>query len=996
MSRQPRNTVVGTVQSAIIDRRHELVRLGGIFAGMFLLASLIGFDDADPTWIHPGPGEVRNPCGVLGANLADALYVAFGAGAWAVLGLVVAPLVSLAGRKVATLLQWLLAAWCGWMLLGMAEMAFGTELATTYRPGGELGQVLADALRGLAGTVGAWLALFAAAVSAGSMLFELSWRPVAQAAVSRVDSARPKVAAGASAAGHAVWSGGWGGVRWFGAHVRLGFRVIWEGTIEAARRLSYRISGFSVRMWRSITRRHEMHPDDDDWSVVTGLSGLEPSTGGVPEFRLPPLTQGAGAHPAEAEVQWQATAPSLVDAVLDLFPEFGPRGGARSPQPTGFSPLRAQGRPMISLSGQGDHEPATVVARTPPPFLQAADREVSGRRRDVTLDAAPPYPPTHTFAPPSTANTFAPSSTATTMGDPTAFEAVPSASQRGDRPPTAAAVAPSMAAVMAAPHTPPVKRAMNTIVPAYEPAHEAPNFAEEEVVVQQAEGLDAVVADDGCALVENSLYFELPPLSLLDVVPEQTASFDAGELRQLALTVEEKLASFKVTGKVTNVRVGPVVTTFEFLPDAGISVRRISNLQDDLAMGLHATSVRVVAPIPGKGVVGIEVPSAKRMTIYLRQMLASPEFRKSTAALPVILGKDVEGQAVVEDLAKMPHLLVGGTTGSGKSVGVNGMLMSLLFRMSPEELRLLLVDPKKLEFEAYADIPHLLHPVVTEPKGASAALAWACREMDRRYELLARWKTRNISNYNSKVERESRNWTRAKAVQFAPKQWSEGDPLPKPELLPYIVIVIDELADLMMTAKKEVQESIVRLAQMARACGMHLIIATQRPSVDVITGLIKSNLPTRIAFKLRSVVDSRTILDQGGAEKLLGMGDMLHLPGAGEVGRCHGAFVSDDEVARVTEFIKAQRAPDYVANIMADMDDDDDGLVEIEDMDPLYDDACTLVVDAGKASTSMIQRHLKIGYNRAARIIDTMELMGLVGPADGARPREVLVGQNAG
>jgi DNA segregation ATPase FtsK/SpoIIIE-like protein len=525
---------------------------------------------------------------------------------------------------------------------------------------------------------------------------------------------------------------------------------------------------------------------------------------------------------------------------------------------------------------------------------------------------------------------------------------------------------------------------------------EMPSLGDGEIQVEAAEGLELRVVDDGGAVADRStLYFELPALNLLDPVPEQHATINEDDLRELALTVEASLASFKVTGKVTNVRVGPVVTTFEYLPDQGISVRRIAGLQDDLAMALCAVSVRVVAPIPGKGVVGIEIPSTTRMTIYLRELLASEEFRTTQAALPVILGKDVEGRPMVADLAKMPHVLIGGTTGSGKSVGVNGMLMSLLFTRTPEELRLLLVDPKKLEFESYADVPHLLHPVVTEAKGAAAALAWACREMDRRYELLARWATRNISNYNKKVEREARQWTREKARRYAPKDWPEDVPAPQPEVLPYIVIVIDELADLMMVAKKDVQDSIVRLAQMARACGMHLMIATQRPSVDVVTGIIKSNLPTRMSFKLRSVIDSRTILDQGGAEKLLGQGDMLYLPGAGEVQRCHGPFVSDDEVNRVMDFLRAQREPDYIETITADPAEAVVDEVDPTEQDDLFNEAVDIVLKSGKASTSMIQRHLKIGYNRAARIVDLMEQAGIVGPADGSRPRDVLIGPNA-
>ncbi|MBW1876933.1 MAG: DNA translocase FtsK 4TM domain-containing protein [Deltaproteobacteria bacterium] len=513
---------------------------------------------------------------------------------------------------------------------------------------------------------------------------------------------------------------------------------------------------------------------------------------------------------------------------------------------------------------------------------------------------------------------------------------------------------------------------------------------DDSVAVHRSAFLDEPQArDDGRALGRPSQH-ELPPLSLLDEVPVQHASFDEIELRRLAGVVEEKLDSFKIGGRVTAVQPGPVVTTFEFEPEPGIKVSRIASLSDDLAMALKALRVRIVAPIPGKGCVGIEIPSERRLTIFLREILAASEFRENKRELPCILGKDVVGRPVVADLARMPHLLIGGTTGSGKSVGVNGMLMSLLFTNTPEDLRLLLIDPKMLEFELYDGIPHLLHPVVTDAKGAAAALHWACREMDRRYSVLARWGTRNVRSYNRKVAREVKDWNAAKARQYMGDDWMAGLDLPWPEHIPYIVIVIDELADLMIVASRDVEESIVRLAQKARASGIHLLVATQRPSVDVITGLIKANLPTRISFQLRTRVDSRTVLDQGGAEALLGRGDMLYLPpGVGALQRCHGAFVSDEEVARVTAFLCAQASPEYIEDITGGSDVDMDLLDE--ERDELYDAALQIVFQAGKASTSMIQRHLKIGYNRAARIIDLMEASGVIGPADGARAREVLV-----
>ena len=501
----------------------------------------------------------------------------------------------------------------------------------------------------------------------------------------------------------------------------------------------------------------------------------------------------------------------------------------------------------------------------------------------------------------------------------------------------------------------------------------------------------------GLAVVapKNPTPFELPHLDLLDSHPVDVATFDKDELQALGHTLEAKLADFGVNGKVVAIRPGPVITTFEYSPAAGVKISKIAGLQDDIAMALKALRVRIVAPIPGKGVVGIEIPNTARQTVWFRDMLASDAFRKSGGALPMALGKTVEGSPRIADLAKMPHLLVGGTTGSGKSVAVNSMLVSMLYARTPDELRMILIDPKMLEFELYRDIPHLLHPVVTQPKLASAALKWACTEMDARYKLLSRWQTRNIASYNEKVEQEIKDWTPEKAKRYAPEDWPDNEPLPAPERLPYIVIVIDELADLMMVAAKDVEESIIRIAQKARAAGIHLIVATQRPSVNVITGLIKANMPSRVAFQVRTKIDGRTILDQNGAEALLGMGDMLFLPpGVSSLERLHGPFVSDEEVRTVTEFLRQQGEPSYDAEISAD--EGTSRAVGEEEYDDLYDHAVAYVCQMGKASSSMIQREFKIGYNRAARIIEVMEREGVIGAADGARPRAILVGQQTG
>jgi len=421
-----------------------------------------------------------------------------------------------------------------------------------------------------------------------------------------------------------------------------------------------------------------------------------------------------------------------------------------------------------------------------------------------------------------------------------------------------------------------------------------------------------------------------------------------------------------------------VITRFEFEPASGVKLNKIVNLADDLALALKAHSVRI-APIPGKSVVGIELPNKKRKTVSFREIVARDEFLQSRSLLTIGLGKDIGGGTVINDLARMPHLLVAGTTGSGKSVFVNTVICSILFKATPAQVRFLMIDPKRLELFPYNGIPHLLHPVVVNPKKAAVALQWAVEEMERRYRILAEKGTRDIVQYNKKIEREREAWEPGS---------TEEEP---PALMPFIVVVIDELADLMMIAARDVEQFIARLAQMARASGIHLLIATQRPSVDILTGVIKANFPSRISFNVSSKVDSRTILDKMGAEKLLGMGDMLFIPpGTSRLQRIHGAFISEQEITRVTEFIKDQAQPSYDETILAARAGES-AVEEEDDYDELYDKAVALVTETRQASISNLQRRMRIGYNRAARMIERMERDGVVGQSDGAKPREVLV-----
>ncbi len=608
--------------------------------------------------------------------------------------------------------------------------------------------------------------------------------------------------------------------------------------------------------------------------------------------------------------------------------------------------------------------------------------------------------------------------------------------RRSDRP--AAKVAAEPVAVATAPKAKgkgpadPKKLLGPEIIPA---KREEPNDALLEDEALDDDDAPAIVAKPARALAVTKRHYELPPLKLLDYKAPPPVEIDGEDLRGRATRLEEKLRTYGVDGRVTAIRPGPVVTTYEYLPAPGVKVSKIAGLSDDIAMAMTARSVRIIAPIPGKGVVGIELPNENRESVFLKELIAHERFNKSKSLLTLALGKDTEGETQVRDLQKMPHVLIAGTTGSGKSVSVNAMILSILYKATPDQVKFIMVDPKMLELSLYNDIPHLLLPVVTDAKKASLALQWAVDEMERRYKLLSEFKVRNIEGFNKKLEtlRDQRGRALpppstssgdsvidagalladdadAALVASSPPVSSRppaaasdeeaiNDPWPGdrdlPEDLPYIVVLVDEFADLMCVAPRDVEMSVQRLAQKARAAGIHLMLATQRPSTDVITGVIKNNFPSRLSFRVASRHDSATIINQPGAEALLGMGDMLALAGnSPEPSRVHGAFVSEEEVQRVVDFWKAQGKPTYDQAILKPREEEDgEGGEDLDaEKDEMYDQAVKIVTETQKASISAIQRRLRVGYNRAARMIELMEKEGIVSAAMGPKgDREVLV-----
>ncbi|UIL51211.1 DNA translocase FtsK 4TM domain-containing protein [Pantoea agglomerans] len=634
--------------------------------------------------------------------------------------------------------------------------------------------------------------------------------------------------------------------------------------------------------------------------------------------------------------------------------------------------------PMKDLVDDGPVEPLFTIAATPEPEAPATSHEPWQQTREVSSPqasaqvpapsafapaaASAPEQPAYT-APATTPSSYSASSATAQTPAPAAYTA-PAATQ----PPHSASSAASQASAYTAPAAAPVEEAKpslhESLIHPFLMRHEQP-------------------------LEKPST--PLPSLDLLTAPPEEEEPVDMFSLEQTARLVESRLGDYRVKAEVVGISPGPVITRFELDLAPGVKAARISNLSRDLARSLSTVAVRVVEVIPGKPYVGLELPNKHRQTVYLREVLDCPKFRDNPSPLAVVLGKDIAGQPVVADLAKMPHLLVAGTTGSGKSVGVNAMIISMLYKATPEEVRFIMIDPKMLELSVYEGIPHLLTEVVTDMKDAANALRWSVGEMERRYKLMSALGVRNLAGYNEKVEQ-----AEAMGRPIPDPFWKPGDSMdmtpPVLEKLPYIVVMVDEFADLMMAVGKKVEELIARLAQKARAAGIHLVLATQRPSVDVITGLIKANIPTRIAFTVSSKIDSRTILDQGGAESLLGMGDMLYMPPNSSMPvRVHGAFVRDQEVHAVVQDWKARGRPQYIESITAGEESEGGGGIDSdEELDPLFDQAVGFVVDKRRASISGVQRQFRIGYNRAARIIEQMEAQGIVSAPGHNGNREVL------
>ncbi|MGM0982399.1 MAG: DNA translocase FtsK 4TM domain-containing protein [Pseudomonadota bacterium] len=978
-------------------------------ACVFLLLALYSFHAQDPGWSRSGPEtEVANWMGPIGAWLADVLYSLFGVSAlWWPGMLGVAAWWLIRSRQVR--FEWdatALAVRCGGLvLLLLGSTCLGAlhfyrpDGPLPYSTGGILGEGLVGALLPLVGTGGTGLLAVAAMLCGFPLFTGLSWLTV-------MDEL-----------GHRsllVWrwmADRFGLVRERRADRRDQAREDNESSVaEANDREADDVSPDTnprPRWWQRL--RGGRRREGESVLAADGVSRREPGFGNDGEtdipWEVPERTPSAKKPEAAytAQVSRQVVEPRVMitpqgeqrrpassppaDTTMPQGPgEVTPDAGNTpdAPSMTGKSPgLRRED----TDEGRAHRVPETV----PEPVLPDDDEEFSAwqsptlraYRDETSLDGPAETTRDSDQASEEGDQADAPPVRASSGGSPAASEgvvddAVDTTGQRDS------GVAPPAPSSETAPQVATAEQGREAA-----DAPEGPALWTVEHLQSQRPVLDGLPEPDG----------ELPSLRLLTPPQPQQRNYSEQQLAEMAELLETRLREYGVKAEVVETWPGPVITRFEIKPAAGVKVSKISNLAKDLARSLMVKSVRVVEVIPGRPTVGIEIPNPHRAMIRLREVIDSDRYQQEASALTLALGQDIGGGPVVANLGKMPHLLVAGTTGSGKSVGVNGMLISMLLKATPSELRMIMVDPKMLELSVYDGIPHLLAPVVTDMKEAANALRWCVAEMERRYKLMAAMGVRNIAGFNGKLDEAERAGAQVADPLWEPQPWEMHQSPPVLEKLPYIVVVIDEFADMFMIVGKKVEELIARLAQKARAAGIHLILATQRPSVDVVTGLIKANIPTRMAFQVSSRVDSRTILDQGGAENLLGHGDMLYLPaGSGMPTRVHGAFVDDDEVHRVVEDWKRRGEPEYIDEILSGGVsaealvglESDGGADDGAEQDALYDEAVAFVTESRRASISAVQRRFKIGYNRAARLVESMEVAGVVSTMGTNGAREVL------
>jgi S-DNA-T family DNA segregation ATPase FtsK/SpoIIIE len=916
-------------------RSREIVGIVSLGVAIFLFTAMLS--------LELGNGTLMGP---FGRTIATGVYGLAGIGSHALVALIaVAAVRLLRVRSPIVRLREALGLGLGLLSFGaLMHVAAGEHRLAGYGPGGIVGEHMAEVFRALIST-------------AGTVLLALTGLFIAVVVATPLRM-------------HQV-----------GACLRVTGRFLWAGIAPAGLAVG-RFCGDVVRAVLP-ERDHDQYMDegddaDDEPFDAFAHEGTDPG-------RLDPpiITSGAGAAPIAALAGDTERLDEDELATRIALLQAGEAAGAEA-----GAAKRAEKRASKRARGAGEAARAEAVVA-------------------IAADATAPHPAAKMDARPATAGDGVEQEIAADAAaiDAAVARAAGDTADARPRKQPALVVEPAEAAgPEGAGGLEPTAEGAGPVIVESRFVHQSAQELREKEKQADAQRLDFIPLGEGA--------YQLPPLNLLGYDESQRAALDRSSMLEMSARLSQTLENYGVKGEVVAIRPGPVVTMYEFAPAPGTRVSKISNLSDDLAMALEALSVRIVAPIPGKGAVGIEVPNRSRETVYLKEVLADDVFCKGKHKLPLSLGKDIEGAPSVVDLAKMPHLLVAGTTGSGKSVSVNSMITSLLYSRTPEEVRMIMVDPKMLELSIYEGIPHLLLPVVTDPKKANLALRWGVEEMDRRYELLASMGVRDLDGYNKKVAR-IRAQAQADKLRHAAEaaqrsadgddDWDEeaaravlGHPPGElPNQLPYIVIIIDEFADLMMCAPKEVETSVARIAQKARAAGLHLVLATQRPSVDVITGLIKANFPSRAAFRVASKVDSRTILDQGGAEALLGSGDMLFSDRGTAPVRYHGCFVDEEEIARVVEFLKKQAKPVYNMDIIRPRDEDEgdgEGGGGGDDVsDDMYDRAVALVAETQQASISMIQRRLRVGYNRAARMVEQMEREGVVSPPDHTNKREVLV-----